>query len=64
MLFRQIVDARLAQHAYLVGCERTRSALVIDPERDIDRYVEAARAAGVRIAAVAETYIHAGVAPL
>ena len=59
MYFRQIVDSKLAQHAYLVGCERTRSALLIDPERDIDRYVEAARAAGLRIAAVAETHIHA-----
>ena len=59
MYFRQIVDPRLAQHAYLVGCERTRSALLIDPERDIDRYVEAARAAGLRITAVAETHIHA-----
>jgi len=59
LYFRQIVDTRLAQHAYLVGCERTRSALVIDPERDIDRYVEVARAAGLRITAVAETHIHA-----
>ena len=59
MYFRQIVDTRLAQHAYLVGCERTRSALVIDPERDIDRYVQVARAAGLRITAVAETHIHA-----
>jgi len=33
-------------------------ALVIDPQRDIDRMLGAAEAAGVRIAAVAETHLH------
>jgi hydroxyacylglutathione hydrolase len=59
MLFRQILDPKLAQYAYLVGCQRTGEALVIDPERDIDRYVEMAEAEGLRITAVAETHIHA-----
>jgi hydroxyacylglutathione hydrolase len=59
MLFRQIFDPNLAQYAYLVGCQRTGEALLIDPERDIDRYVDAAAAEGLRITAVAETHIHA-----
>jgi hydroxyacylglutathione hydrolase len=59
MLFRQIFDPGLAQYAYLIGCQKTKEALVIDPERDIDRYVEAAEAEGLRIVAVAETHIHA-----
>jgi hydroxyacylglutathione hydrolase len=59
MLFRQISDAKLAQYAYLIGCQRTKEALLIDPERDIDRYVDMARAEGLRITAVAETHIHA-----
>ena len=59
MLFRQIVDPKLAQYAYLVGCQRTGEALVIDPERDIDRYIATAEAEGLRITAVAETHIHA-----
>ncbi|MEX2530708.1 MAG: MBL fold metallo-hydrolase [Gemmatimonadota bacterium] len=59
MLFRQILDPKLAQYAYLVGCQRTGEALLIDPERDIDRYVEMAEAEGLRITAVAETHIHA-----
>lgn len=59
MLFRQIFDPKLAQYAYLVGCQNTGEALVIDPERDIDRYVDAATAEGLRIVAVAETHIHA-----
>jgi len=59
MLFRQIFDPKLAQYAYLVGCQQTGEALIIDPERDIDRYVELAEADGLRIVAVAETHIHA-----
>ncbi|MEP0546046.1 MAG: rhodanese-like domain-containing protein [Rhodothermales bacterium] len=59
MLFRQIFDPHLAQYAYLIGCQKTKTALVIDPERDIDRYVEAAGAEGLTITAVAETHIHA-----
>ncbi|MEM1043928.1 MAG: MBL fold metallo-hydrolase [Bacteroidota bacterium] len=59
MLFRQLYDPSLAQYAYLVGCQKTKEALVIDPERDIDRYVEAARREGLRVVAVAETHIHA-----
>ncbi len=59
MYFRQVTDERLAQYAYLVGCQRTGEALVIDPERDIDRYVEMAESEGLRVTAVTETHIHA-----
>ncbi|MCI0434949.1 MAG: MBL fold metallo-hydrolase [Gemmatimonadetes bacterium] len=59
MLFRQITDERLAQYAYLIGCQQTNEALVIDPERDIDRYMRIAEAEGLTITAVAETHIHA-----
>jgi hydroxyacylglutathione hydrolase len=59
MLFRQIADPKLAQYAYLIGCQQSGEALLIDPERDIDRYVEAAEREGLRITSVAETHIHA-----
>ena len=59
MFFRQIFDSSLAQYAYLIGCQRTREAVVIDPERDVDRYLEAAAAEGLRLAAASETHIHA-----
>ena len=59
MLFRQIYDEDLAHASYLVGCQRSREAIVVDPSRDIDRYVELARRHGLRIVAVAETHIHA-----
>jgi hydroxyacylglutathione hydrolase len=59
MLFRQIYDTTLAQAAYIVGCQRTGEALVIDPERDVERYLEIAAAEGLRITAITETHIHA-----
>lgn len=59
MLLRQIYDEDLAQAAWLLGCQQTGEAIVIDPERDIDRYMETAKAHGLRITAVAETHIHA-----
>ncbi len=59
MLFRRIDDPKLAQYAYLIGCQRSGEAIIIDPQRDVDRYMDAARREGLRIVAVAETHIHA-----
>ncbi|MEZ5332581.1 MAG: rhodanese-like domain-containing protein [Thermoanaerobaculia bacterium] len=59
MLFRQIADDKLSQYAYLIGCQKTGEALLVDPQRDVDRYLEAAVREGLRIAAVTETHIHA-----
>ncbi len=59
MFVRQIYDEGLSQYAYLIGCQQTGEALVIDPERDVDRYLAAAAAEGLRVTAVAETHIHA-----
>jgi len=59
MFLRQITDSALAQNAYLIGCQRSGEAIVIDPERDIDRYLELAAENSFRIVAVAETHIHA-----
>ncbi len=59
MLFRQIADPGLSQYSYLVGCQRTGEALLVDPERDIDRYDRIAAEEGLRITTVTETHIHA-----
>jgi hydroxyacylglutathione hydrolase len=59
MFFRLVYDDMLAQAAYLIGCQKTGEAIVIDPERDVDRYVRLAEAEKLRIVAAAETHIHA-----
>jgi hydroxyacylglutathione hydrolase len=59
MILHRLYDEHLAQASYLVGCAATGEAIVIDPNRDIDQYLAAAEAAGVRVTAVTETHIHA-----
>ncbi len=59
MFMRMIYDEKLAQAAYLIGCQRTGEAIVIDPERDVDRYINLAADNDLRIVATAETHIHA-----
>ena len=59
MLLERYYDESLAQASYLIGCERTREAIIIDPNRDVERYLRAAEARRLRIAYVAETHIHA-----
>jgi len=51
-----IETPELGDRSYLVHDGET--ALVVDPQRDIDRVLEAAASAGVEIGAVCETHIH------
>ena len=46
MFLRQIYHDGLAQASYLIGCQATGEALVIDPNRTIAQYIEAAQRAG------------------
>jgi hydroxyacylglutathione hydrolase len=59
MILERVYDNLLAQAGYLVGCEITRTAIVIDPNRDVDRYIEAAEREKLTIGFVTETHIHA-----
>jgi hydroxyacylglutathione hydrolase len=59
MLFRRFYDENLAQASYMIACEKTREAIVVDPNSDTAQYVRAAGADRVRIAHVTETHIHA-----
>jgi hydroxyacylglutathione hydrolase len=58
-MFRRFFEEGLAQSSYLIACDRTRQAAVIDPRRDIGEYVSAARNAGLTITHAIETHIHA-----
>ena len=59
MLLRRFFHPGLAQSSYLIACTASREAIVIDPHRDVDVFLDAARADGVRISAVTETHVHA-----
>ena len=59
MIFRRLYHDRLAQASYLIACEATRKAIVIDPLRDPAPYLQAAEVEDVRIELVTETHVHA-----
>jgi len=59
MFFKQIYDTDLAQGSYLIGCQATGEAIVVDARRDVRVYLDEAAAQGLRITAVTETHIHA-----
>lgn len=43
MLLRRLYDSSLAQASYLLGCQATGEALVIDPNRDVEQYERVTR---------------------
>jgi hydroxyacylglutathione hydrolase len=59
MLLKYFYDEKLAHASYLVGCQATGEAIVVDPGRDIGPYLAAAEDNDMRIVGVAETHIHA-----
>lgn len=59
MFFENIYEKGLAQASYLIGCQATREAIVIDPRRDIDIYLEIAERENLKIKYITETHIHA-----
>ncbi len=61
MLFKQFRYEPLAQASYLVGCVRSKEALIVDPIADLgpDFYVLEAADLGLAISGVLETHIHA-----
>ncbi len=59
MLLKRFYDEKLAQASYMVGCQATGEALVVDANRNFEQFLEAAKAEGLTITAVAETHIHA-----
>src|SRR3982074_1843947 len=58
MVFEQFYLESLGHASYLVGDEKTGRALVLDPRRDVDVYLESARMHGLRIAYAIDTHGH------
>jgi hydroxyacylglutathione hydrolase len=59
LLFRQFVNGDLGCASYLVGDTQAGVAVVVDPAFEIEQYLAAADADGVRIERVLETHTHA-----
>jgi hydroxyacylglutathione hydrolase len=56
---KRFFEPTLAQTSYLIGCAEAKEAIVIDPNRDVEQYLDAAKAEGARVTHVTETHIHA-----
>jgi hydroxyacylglutathione hydrolase len=60
VIFKALPNEAAGCITYLVGCEKTGVAVVVDPARaDVDGYVELARARGLTLTHVLDTHIHA-----
>lgn len=59
MLIRPFYLSCLAHGSYLLGDEKTGTAVVVDPQRDVDLYVDEAKKLGLTIKHVMLTHFHA-----
>ena len=59
MYFENIYEKGLAQASYLIGCQATREAIVIDSRRDVEEYLKIAEREKLKITRITETHIHA-----
>lgn len=59
MHFEQLYLACLSQASYLIVDEKTKTAVVVDPRRDVDVYLDKAAKLGARIEHVFLTHFHA-----
>lgn len=59
MILKQYYLGCLAHASYMIADEQTQTAAVVDPQRDVDQYVNDATALGVRIRHVFLTHFHA-----
>src|SRR5438067_8265128 len=59
MVLKQYYLGCLAHASYLIADESSGRAAVVDPQRDVDEYVDDARSLGCRIGHVFLTHFHA-----
>ena len=60
MIFHQLFEPLSSTYTYLIGCEETGQAVLVDPvvptmERDLEKI----QAAGLTLAFTIETHVHA-----
>lgn len=60
MIFRQLFEPDSCTYSYLLGCEETGEAVLIDPVIDtVERDLEVVNSLGLKLAFTLETHIHA-----
>lgn len=59
MYLQQFFIEGLGCASYLVGCEGAGVAAVVDPDRDVQKYLDTAAEKGMKITHIIETHLHA-----
>ncbi len=59
MIFKQYYLRCLAHASYLIGDEKTKTAIVVDPQRDVEQYLKDAQKYALQIQHVFLTHFHA-----
>ena len=60
MIFRQLFETETSTYSYLLGCERTRRAVLIDPvASEMDDYLELLQTLNLELIYSLETHVHA-----
>ena len=59
MYLQQFFIDGLGCASYLVGCEAQGVAAVVDPDRDVQKYLDVAQERGLKITHILETHLHA-----
>ena len=59
MFFYQTMVEGLGCYSYMIGSQQTGECVVVDPQRDVERYLEIAHANRLTITRVIETHVHA-----
>lgn len=60
MLFRQLFEPETSTYSYLLGCDRTHRAIIIDPVvSEIDAYIGLLQDLNLKLIYTMETHVHA-----
>ena len=59
MIIKTFIDKELGHVSYIVADERTKKAIVIDPKRDIEEYMDYLKGQGLKAEYVINTHPHA-----
>lgn len=58
MIIKQLEIGYMDNFCYIVGCEKTRKALVIDPGADVEKIVSVAKEENLNIVTIVNTHAH------
>ncbi|RYD91072.1 MAG: MBL fold metallo-hydrolase, partial [Sphingobacteriales bacterium] len=60
MIFRQLFERESCTYTYLIGCEQTRQAMLIDTVKsEVERYLQLLKELNLRLVYVLDTHTHA-----